>query len=341
MTNTIEITEKNLTHFNKRLQRALSEHFGNDVKLSEAATLFARACGKDSVYEIQKILSEGKPSSSKTLDSTEQGKQQEYIYSLAESNVIKVFKEAVKKLKNSNKNLSLELRKNKNSYSFRFIYFNPNNNEFISFDVPLEAQDISYSELWETISKESFFKNSTTMLHKQIKDFYSLISSFFQHKQLFADTIVRNFPKINDNCTVISHSEGFRNFTEINDSYYQASYKITLCDVVDYDGSQEIQAFREVKPALKHMALLCHTNQSDDITFTIEQRNFAKNQKSITNHYRFSNSTGQWLSKNRNLKITLKELKEIAHIAAFGDSETSKAKQALKQKQKQTYWWQK
>lgn len=52
----ITLNSDNVTRFNKRLQKALSEYLGQDVKLHEAAKLFAKAIGKDSEYELKKTL---------------------------------------------------------------------------------------------------------------------------------------------------------------------------------------------------------------------------------------------------------------------------------------------
>jgi Fe-S cluster biosynthesis and repair protein YggX len=52
----ITISEENLSRFNKRLQKALEEFLGTDVKLTDASKLFAKTLGKDSEHELKKAL---------------------------------------------------------------------------------------------------------------------------------------------------------------------------------------------------------------------------------------------------------------------------------------------
>ena len=52
----IILNNDNVSRFNKRLQKALEKHFGSEVKLHEAAKIFAQAIGKNSEYELKKVL---------------------------------------------------------------------------------------------------------------------------------------------------------------------------------------------------------------------------------------------------------------------------------------------
>lgn len=54
----IIITEKNLSRFNKRLQKALSNHLKQDIPLHLASLLFAQALGVDTVHHLQEKLLE-------------------------------------------------------------------------------------------------------------------------------------------------------------------------------------------------------------------------------------------------------------------------------------------
>ncbi len=53
----ITITTANLSKFSRRLQKALSKEFNQDVKLSTANKLFAKSVGKRNLYELQKAIS--------------------------------------------------------------------------------------------------------------------------------------------------------------------------------------------------------------------------------------------------------------------------------------------
>ena len=52
----IKINDKNLSRYTKRLQKVISEHLGQEIKLNEAANLLAQVLGADSSFELNKIL---------------------------------------------------------------------------------------------------------------------------------------------------------------------------------------------------------------------------------------------------------------------------------------------
>lgn len=52
----IKINDANLSRYNKRFQKVISEHLGKEIKLNEAANLLAQVLGADSSFELNKIL---------------------------------------------------------------------------------------------------------------------------------------------------------------------------------------------------------------------------------------------------------------------------------------------
>lgn len=52
----IKINEKNLSRYNKRLQKAIEKNLGHKIKLSEASDIFAQVLGMTSLHELQAIL---------------------------------------------------------------------------------------------------------------------------------------------------------------------------------------------------------------------------------------------------------------------------------------------
>lgn len=58
MKNQIEINEDNISKYNKRVQKIISEYTGEKIPLSEAANLFAKILGSASTFELNSILKE-------------------------------------------------------------------------------------------------------------------------------------------------------------------------------------------------------------------------------------------------------------------------------------------
>ena len=56
MKNEIIINDKNISRYNKRLQKAISETLGQKIKLSEASELLAQVLGMSSAYELKVLL---------------------------------------------------------------------------------------------------------------------------------------------------------------------------------------------------------------------------------------------------------------------------------------------
>lgn len=56
MKNQIIIDDKNISRYNKRLQKAISETLGQKIKLSEASELLAKTLGMSSAYELKLLL---------------------------------------------------------------------------------------------------------------------------------------------------------------------------------------------------------------------------------------------------------------------------------------------
>lgn len=56
MKNEIIINDKNLSRYNKRLQKIISENFDHKIKLSEASELLAQVLGMSSAYELKTLL---------------------------------------------------------------------------------------------------------------------------------------------------------------------------------------------------------------------------------------------------------------------------------------------
>lgn len=56
MKNEIIINDKNISRYNKRLQKAISETLGQKIKLSEASELLAKTLGMSSAYELKLLL---------------------------------------------------------------------------------------------------------------------------------------------------------------------------------------------------------------------------------------------------------------------------------------------
>lgn len=56
MKNQIIIDDKNISRYNKRLQKAISETLGQKIKLSEASELLAKTLGLSSAYELKLLL---------------------------------------------------------------------------------------------------------------------------------------------------------------------------------------------------------------------------------------------------------------------------------------------
>lgn len=56
MKNEIIINDKNLSRYNKRLQKIISENFDQKIKLSDASELLAQILGMSSAYELKSLL---------------------------------------------------------------------------------------------------------------------------------------------------------------------------------------------------------------------------------------------------------------------------------------------
>lgn len=56
MKNEIIINDKNLSRYNKRLQKIISENFDQKIKLSDASELLAQILGMSSAYELKTLL---------------------------------------------------------------------------------------------------------------------------------------------------------------------------------------------------------------------------------------------------------------------------------------------
>lgn len=56
MKNEIIINDKNISRYNKRLQKAISETLGQKIKLSEASELLAQVLGMSSAHELKVLL---------------------------------------------------------------------------------------------------------------------------------------------------------------------------------------------------------------------------------------------------------------------------------------------
>lgn len=52
----IKINDTNLSRYNKRFQKVVSEYLGKEVKLNEAANLLSQVLGAESSFELNKIL---------------------------------------------------------------------------------------------------------------------------------------------------------------------------------------------------------------------------------------------------------------------------------------------
>lgn len=332
----IAITQNNLSHFNKRLQKALKESLGVDVKLTLAADIFAKACGKSSTYEIQKILSIQANASSNefiniVVDKQETIKSEVYeksiksLYLLSESKVLEIFKKSLNYLKTNCPNLSLELRKNDQKDVLHFIYFNEKKQALIPFNIPFENPELFHNPIEELIPRDNlpeFFYNQAVT---HIKKFYDSIQNCFVYKELFISSIQNNYLKDKElKHTILFQYQYFRNLVEKDGDYYRLNFKILLEDIRYYDGSSRPFVFKELKPALKALNLYCHQNEHPEITFSISHECLTNKSKRFTEHYRLSNDTGKWIVIGNNETITLKDIKKIAEFALYGDHEKNK-----------------
>lgn len=62
----ISISVDNIARYNKRLQKALSEHFGQKIALNVASNLLAKTFGKSNEFELQKTLQQSAAKESRT-----------------------------------------------------------------------------------------------------------------------------------------------------------------------------------------------------------------------------------------------------------------------------------
>ncbi len=60
MNNVIELNKNTLTHFSKRLQKAIKDELGQDIKLTTAYRLLAKSAGAKDLFELKKRLPKSK-----------------------------------------------------------------------------------------------------------------------------------------------------------------------------------------------------------------------------------------------------------------------------------------
>lgn len=166
--NNIEINSDNLSRFNKRLQKALKNKFDLDIKLADASNLFAQALGKDTEYELKKVLSNE--------------------YQDAKNNINPIDNDSSSLYNNfldGSKHLKYEMNKLKNELTHNAISYL----QSIMRETGLQYIQLVFSENLEYLSSQQHYVSAIGL-------------SFYAHNDIkekdFSDVVDRLFPCIYD-----------------------------------------------------------------------------------------------------------------------------------------------
>lgn len=312
---TIAITQDNLGHFNKRLQKALNNSLGIDVKLTQAADIFAQACGKSSTYEIQKILKANTPDGNKDVSS----------FSLIKFKQIHV-KEIIKKFTEviyanfvfSEFCQEIIAYKVASQIFFKITY--KEDGSLFQLKIPFLRQEDFSTYLNKQLSGQKIHILTEIALDKLFKSFWSkendedydnfLIETICQH--IFNSTNNVEWNLLGASAFTLYRKKGYNpnHFLIKDNGFFKPLILVALDDIYTHSHTRPI-VFKSIEQAFKFINKSCYERDLPSFSFTIKFHSQTHNTKDFQQHYVFNKKDNTYLATKDGKEILLNDLKKI------------------------------